>query len=554
MHARLIRYGDRALLVETPDTRSAHRVARAIVQARDHARAPATIEEVVVGLASVVIVFDPHDDGDFLEQWVETLSASAAASTDADGHDGSRRPDATPFEVPTVFDGPDLATVAADVKTTTDAIVTMLTTADLEVAFVGFAPGFPYLVGLPDELAAVTRRATPRPAVPAGSVAVGGGFASVYPTASPGGWRLLGRTSTPLFDPEHPPYARLRPGDAVHFTVADASGVAPAVTASARGPLRAGGRYAEVVEPGLLTLVEDGGRRSLGGAGVPRAGPCDPETMGLVNRLLGNAADAAALEITAAGPSLRLSCDTHVAVVASGPGSAEATVDGFAVASGTVVPVRSGQEVAVGAVREVLRAYLGVAGGFETPVVVGSRSSDLLSGLGPGPLCRGDRLGLGAPVRPRGLLTPDPAAIEPGEPVVVRLLAGPHGFAPDQLDQLVARTWTVGADSNRIGLRLDSGSARLVPPPPPASVGMVTGAVQIPPDGRPIVLMPDHATIGGYPVVGCVIAADLPLLGRLRPGDALCFGWVDPPAARRALRERDRAGATRVRGWFPTAS
>ncbi len=201
----------------------------------------------------------------------------------------------------------------------------------------------------------------------------------------------------------------------------------------------------------------------------------------------------------------------------------------------------------------MLRAYLGIAGGFETPVVVGSRASDLLSGLGPGPLQAGDLLGLGAPVRPRGFLTPDGTTTGPA-PVLVRLLAGPHPFAAGELDRLAAETWTVGADSNRIGLRLDGGVRPLTPPGPVPSLGMLAGAIQVPPDGRPIVLMPDHATVGGYPVAACVIAADLPLLGRLRPGDALRFTWVDPSEARRALRQRDRLAAARVRGWFPSAS
>jgi KipI family sensor histidine kinase inhibitor len=553
MHVALTRYGDRALLVETLDTRSAHRVARAIEEARDDGSAPATVEDVVVGLASVVVLFDPHDDGDFFAEWVTTLATSDEMDSDSDRREGARA-DSTHVDVPTVFDGPDLADVARDTATTTDAIVSMLTGTDLEVAFVGFAPGFPYLVGLPEELVGVARLATPRAVVPAGSVGVGGGFASVYPTASPGGWRLLGHTSTRLFDPDRPPYARLRPGDIVRFTVGDRDTVAPAASGPPRKPLQAGARFVEVIAPGLLSLVQDGGRRSLGGAGIPRAGPCDPEAMGLVNRLLGNRSDAPALEITAAGPVLRISCDAHLAVLASGPGSAEVTVDGFAVATGTVVPARAGQEVSVGTIREVLRAYLGVAGGFDTPTVAGSRSSDLLSGLGPGPLREGDRLALGPPVRPRGLLTPDPAAAQPNDPVTLRLLTGPHPFETDQLDQLVAGAWKVGADSNRVGLRLEPGSRPLVPPPPPASVGMVAGAVQVPPDGRPIVLMPDHATVGGYPVVGCVIAADLPLLGRLRPGDPVRFAWVDFPAARRALRERDRITSARVRGWFPTAS
>ena len=253
MHVRLIRYGDRALLVETLDTRSAHRVARAIEEARDDGSAPATVEDVVVGLASVVVLFDPHDDGDFLAAWVTTLATSDEVDTDPDRRRDARA-DSTHLDVPTIFDGPDLADVARDTGTTTDAIVSMLTGTDLEVAFVGFAPGFPYLVGLPEELAAIARHATPRAVVSAGSVAVGGGFASVYPTASPGGWRLLGHTSTTLFDPDRPPYAAPSPGRhrPLHRRRPGHRGAgrgrSATTTAAGRAPLRRGGR-AGALEP-----------------------------------------------------------------------------------------------------------------------------------------------------------------------------------------------------------------------------------------------------------------------------------------------------------------
>jgi len=387
---------------------------------------------------------------------------------------------------------------------------------------------------------------------------------------------LLGRTSLRLFDPQRPPYALLRAGDAVRFTDERRSRGPTGTTAGAPGPIGAatdgphrgrrpllvnrGARFAEILEPGVLSLVEDQGRRSVAGQGVPRAGPADPEAMRLANRLAGNPDDAAAVEVTAAGPSLRFTGDAHVTVVGVGLEAVDVLVDGRGVGSGTVVPVVDGQVVSVGRVRAGLRAYLAVAGGFDIPLAVGSRASDMLCGLGPGPLRAGDRLGLGPPGRPLGLLSPPGIAFGSGRRPVLRVLPGPHRVSPDRWRRLLSGPWTVGAASNRVGLRLESTADR--PERPPAtgpapaaipSTGMVTGAVQIPPDGNPIVLMPDHATVGGYPVACCVISADLPVLGQLRPGDTVEFTPVDRGEALEARDRWERSMAERVSGWFPTA-
>jgi allophanate hydrolase subunit 2 len=140
----------------------------------------------------------------------------------------------------------------------------------------------------------------------------------------------------------------------------------------------------------------------------------------------------------------------------------------------------------------------------------------------------------------------------------VRVLVGPHPLDPDHHRQLLSATWVVGEASNRIGIRLLPGPGPAPVGPMPVgtipSTGMVTGAVQIPPDGRPIILMPDHATVGGYPVACCVISADLPVLGQLAPGDTLGLAAVDAAAARSAQRQGERALDQRVSGWFPTAA
>jgi len=215
-----------------------------------------------------------------------------------------------------------------------------------------------------------------------------------------------------------------------------------------------------------------------------------------------------------------------------------------------VLPLADGQVVRVGPVRVGLRAYVAVAGGLATPVVLGSRSSDSLAGLGPGPLRAGDRLARGAPGRPRGRIGPEPG--RPTGPTVLRVVAGPHGSPGGGLD---ATTWRVGSAADRIGVRLEAadGSVLATDGPRP-STPMVTGAVQVPPDGRPIVLLPDHATVGGYPVVACVVTADLGRLGQLRPGDEVTFVEVDQAGAAEARDAGVRITASRVTGWFPTAA
>ena len=323
-----------------------------------------------------------------------------------------------------------------------------------------------------------------------------------------------------------------------------------------RPPLTAGGRRTlRVLDPGLFTLVQDAGRPSLSAVGVPAAGPADPVAMALANRLVGNPDGAAALEVTARGPILEVGADIHLAVVGAGTEAVDLRLDGRPAPTDAVVPVRAGQVVAVGAVRSGLRAYLAVAGGLQTPVVAGSQSSDVLSGLGNGPLMEEDRLGVGEPGRPHGLLRPTDDAAASGVPI--RILAGPTAFdeARNELKKLVAAAWEVGADSNRIGVRLRSADAALRPPSSGIpSTGMLTGAIQVPPDGAPIVLLPDHATVGGYPVIATVITADLGRLGQLRSGDVVHFEQISLAGARAARIEQQRAMTHRVSGWFPTDS
>jgi biotin-dependent carboxylase-like uncharacterized protein len=279
----------------------------------------------------------------------------------------------------------------------------------------------------------------------------------------------------------------------------------------------------------------------------------DSVSLRLGNRLVGNPDEAAALEVTAIGPVLRAG-DARHAVVLGPPGSVGVTVDGHVVPEGAVFPLEAGARLEVGDLRGG-RALVAVSGGLETELLLGSRSTDLLCGLGPGPLQVGDELALGRPGRPRGRLR---LPARPTAAAVLRVLAGPDAPGEagdlDALATLLGGVWVVTVDSNRVGIRLQPQEPQRVRPdlPPVVSRGMVRGAVQCPPGGELVVLGPDHATVGGYPVPAVLIAADHHRLSHLVPGDLVRFALIDQAGARAALGHLDAEAEGAVSGWFPT--
>lgn len=276
----------------------------------------------------------------------------------------------------------------------------------------------------------------------------------------------------------------------------------------------------EVVKPGALTSVQDSGRFGWAHLGVPAAGPADWLSHALANLLVGNDATAAGLESTLLGPTLCAHVDTTFAVVGG-----TAVVDGEPVPGDASFPVRAGQRVAV-RVSGGARAYLAVAGGIRTQPVLGSRASDTFAGLGPVPLVRGDRLPVDAarPGRARRLRRD----LLPPAHGPVMLVLGPNDdwFESDSVADLWGRPYTVSTSSDRVGVRLSGTPLRRSRPGELATSGMVTGALQVPPDGQPIVLMANHGPTGGYPVVAVVATADLPRLGQVRPGATVSFTAV----------------------------
>jgi biotin-dependent carboxylase-like uncharacterized protein len=294
-----------------------------------------------------------------------------------------------------------------------------------------------------------------------------------------------------------------------------------------------------VERPGLRTTLQDAGRPGLAHLGVPCSGAVDRLSRRLANALVGNADDAAVLETTLTGPRLRFDADAVVAL-AGAPGPAH--VDGEPLPFGTSVQVRAGQRVDLGRSAAGLHAYLAVAGGFAVAAVLGSRSTDTLSGLGPPVVGAGDVFPIGSsslavvgrrlPADLHGLV------LEAGRRPL-RIIAGPRD---DWLTQearrlLYGSQFTVTPAADRIGVRLSGPILSRTRDGEADTEGMVTGAVQLPADGSPIVLLADHAVTGGYPVVAVLAAVDLPLLAQARPGTTLRFVEVSVDDARSAGRQ-----------------
>ncbi|MFF8538248.1 biotin-dependent carboxyltransferase family protein [Streptomyces sp. NPDC015532] len=280
-------------------------------------------------------------------------------------------------------------------------------------------------------------------------------------------------------------------------------------------------RALAVVRAGALTTVQDQGRPGHAHLGVPRSGALDPPAAALANRLVANPAEAAVLETTLDGCALRPRSTVTVAVTGA---PCPVRVDGRPVAWGAPVRVPAGALLDVGSARAGLRSYVAVSGGVAVGPVLGSRSTDLLSGLGPSPLTAGAVLPLGSPGTLHARVDVVPHRAPPAE-LVLRVTLGPRDgwFTEPALRTLTTRVFRVSSASNRIGLRTEGPSLERAVSGELPSEGLVLGAVQVPPDGRPVVFLADHPTTGGYPVIAVVRSADLPATAQAVPGTPVRF-------------------------------
>jgi KipI family sensor histidine kinase inhibitor len=445
--------------------------------------------------------------------------------------------------------GPDIEHVAKVNRLTVDDVISKHVGGSYTVRAVGFAPGFPYLEGLPAELH-TPRRDSPRTRVPSGSVGIGGAQTGVYPLASPGGWNLIGRTPTRLFCTARSPAALLMTGDRVRFQsikradfdelkhVAEGQSTKP-VDITLCDPVL------EVLSPGLQTTIQDLGRPGHQVEGVTPGGSMDTLAARVANLLVGNAEGAPVLEAVQSGPKLRAIRDAVMAIT----GAHVNELPGW-----RPLFVAGGQVVDCSKIIDGGRAYVAVSGGLAADPFLSGRGTDLTVGVGGyrgRTIARGDQLcrwntpaiqatsDHGNAARwfvEQRTLAPQEANGR------LRVLRGPQSswFSDATWTQLTSSTFVVTPSSNRTGLRLQGPSIQPVAHQEMVSEPVVQGAIQVPPDGQPILLGADRQTIGGYPTIGCVISVDLPLLGQLCPGSEVRFAEVRQAEAESLLHERER--------------
>jgi biotin-dependent carboxylase-like uncharacterized protein len=278
----------------------------------------------------------------------------------------------------------------------------------------------------------------------------------------------------------------------------------------------------EVVRPGPLATVQDLGRPGRAHLGVPRSGAADERAFRLANRLVGNPEGAAGVELTFGGATLRFHGGAWIAVTGA---PVPLRIDGRAYGTNAPCHVKDGAVVEVGTPSCGLRSYLAVRGGVVVDAVLGSRSTDLLSGLGPPPLSPGDLLPVG-PAEGFDDITVDVAPVSPPPTApILRIIPGPRDdwFTADAMATLTSTPYEVSAESNRVGVRLTGPPLVRARDGELGSEGMATGSVQVPPSGLPIIFLADHPTTGGYPVVAVLTSASVADAAQLRPGQSLRF-------------------------------
>ncbi|MFD4959712.1 5-oxoprolinase/urea amidolyase family protein [Microbacterium sp. NPDC058389] len=503
--ARALPMGERAFLVEVDGLDEVLAVHAALAASR-----PDGVTDLVPAARTVLVRVDPR-----LLPVAAAHAWALRTATESQPGDAAAGP---LVELDIAYDGADLDDTARLLGTTPDALVRRHAEAQWRVAFTGFAPGFGYLVS--DEWPyVVPRLESPRTRVPAGSVGLAGAFSGAYPRDTPGGWRLIGTTGAPLFDPAAASPALLAPGTRVRFRPVAVVTPRPGGGADAAAPTSR--RGLRIVEPGLLSTIQDLGRAGAASVGVAVSGALDRTALRTADRLLGNPEGTAAIEVTMGGWRAVAETDLWVAVTGAW---GRVRLDGREIDPYEAHAWPAGAELHLDWFTHGARAYVAVRGGVDAPPVLGSRATDLLAGLGPAALRAGDRVPVGpAPPTPIPVAPPNAWGAPHDDELELALAPGPRAdwFAPGTA--LFDAVWTVTGDADRVGVRLDGPELVRTRTGELPSEGMVPGALQVPPSGRPTILLADGPVTGGYPVVAVVADASLDLVAQARPGTRIRF-------------------------------
>lgn len=480
---------------------------------------PTGVLDIVPAFGATAIHFDPTQISlDEVSDWLNNNSTRIKLASDSSNL----------VEIPVAYGGEfgsDLDAVAKHAGLSADEVVHRHVATEYVVGAVGFQPGFGYLEGLPPELQ-TPRRDTPRTAVLAGAVGIGGPYTAVYPQASPGGWNLIGRTPLVMFDEDRDQPSLIKYGDRVRFRainakefkqLAAASQPAKPIDAPPERPLL------RVVSPGVQSTIQGLPRYGRQHLGVTPGGAMDTASLRLANLLAGNAPDATAIETTLMGPVFEAIEPVTLALAGAVP-------------TARCVTLRAGEQLDLRRLAGGARAYIALPGGFAGRIGKTLNEDDVLGSQSNSTREPSHAVFAGAGRR-RGL--------RGDSAITLHLLRGPQAdlFDEEAWRRFLTKPYRVSPQSSRMGVRLEGPALNLDGVTEMPSQPVCTGAIQIPPDGQPIALGADRQTIGGYPVIAAIISADWPTLGQLAPGDTVRFAEVtlDEAIYLRKKLERDLA-------------
>lgn len=489
--------GDNALLVEFGEGVSG----QALALSADAARSLRDVEGCTVGHSSLYVLFRTNPVSGVPESLRAILSEVRSKHVLRDRREHHLRVSVHPDAAP------DLALLMQASGKSREEIVHEMRELHLTVRYSGFRPGFAYLEGIPSAWH-LPRHPRVRATVPAGSLAVAGTMGAFYPGASPGGWNLIGRTDSVLWDPARIPPNLLAAGDAVRIEPVEEM-LAPAVRVEVERPID-GEIVATVTAPGQSAVIVAACDSNRLQYGLPPSGPFDAGASRAANQAVGNDPEAPVLECAMVGPSLRF---CRSALLSWSGSSADVAVSGVFARDVRQLAVEEGDLVEIGRINEGLRGVLAIRGGLIDP--------NPPLAVEPGRVKAGDPLRVGEKRGDRTRLT-DPALADRTR---IRVRRGPHEIPDALFDRLKHGEWSVTNDLNRIGIRIAGSTATTGIPGDLPSCGMQFGTVQWHPGGDLVVMGPDHPVTGGYLQPMTVLVRERWKLARLTPGDRVT--WID---------------------------
>lgn len=505
------------------------------------------IIELVPTYCTVYVFYDPLVAS--TEEVIASLRSvgEAAAKTEL--------PTPNIVKVPVAYGGecgPDIENVAKAHGMTVEEVIKRHSGRDYLVYMLGFTPGFSFCGGMDEDLA-TPRIKSPRVKVPAGSVGIAGKQTGLYAISSPGGWQLIGRTSMRFYDPEKEPPVPVKAGDYIRFVPISAEEFEKrrAEVEAADNPpdysdwKPAGSPVFNVLAPGALSSIQDRGRIGYQELGISCSGAMDELAFRLGNRIVGNDDNAPSLEITMIGPRLEAAKDTLVAVTGA---DLSFMINNRPAPMYTAVKVKAGDVISFGAARKGVRAYVSVNGGFSIPLVMGSASTGLKGKIGG---YMGRKLEKGDILKSVPNSVPEVFvgySVDPGdfkfgaEDGVFRVVLGPEDdyFTDEGIRTFLNSEYKLNENCDRMGARLDGPciehnekGAGIV------SDGITVGAIQVPGEGHPLVLLKDRGTVGGYSKIATMCSVDICRFGQNKPGDTVRFEAISLGEAQNLLRQME---------------